>query len=227
MERLDLRSGTVIIAIFGPDGAGKSTHVDLLVAFLRKKGLKIRKAWVGSHHLLAWVLGRILVRLGYSSDHWTSVNPHLRKFVDILPIEKRLGKLRRFTLIALEFVSVLAVDLLRVRLPRLLGYNIIVERYLLTTLADLTYIFGWDFLDTIVAKLLVKLIPKDVYFVFLDADYSALAKRRGVKTEPEAYLEVQKSIYKWFAKRRGYVTIDTSNLSVHDTQAIIRQALGL
>lgn len=219
-----------IIAFIGPNGAGKSIQMDLLIAYLKKRNIRVRNTWVASHHLFVWVLGILLVKLGYPKDHWTTVNPHLPPTVDFAFLVKGKGKLVRINkllLLMLELFNLVIVDLFKVRIPRLFGYCIVIEKYLPVTLADLTQIFGSKFLDSLPARFLLSLIPEDLHCVFLNATYESLLKRRGTKTEPRHYLELQCAICEWYAKNNPCLVIDTSKTSIKDTHESIIDYLKL
>lgn len=225
--RRDTTRRKSIIIFFGPNGAGKSIQMDLLVYALENRNTRVRKSWIASHHLFVWFLGLILAKLGYPKDHWTKVNPHLPPYVDFSFLTKRMGKISRLFLITLEVLNIVLVDLFKVRIPRLLGYHVIIEKYFLTSITDLGFIFGWEFLETLPARLFLKLIPKDAYCIFLNASYETTLKRRGTRTEPRKYLEMQSTIGRWYANHYDCLTIDTSKTSIKRTHELIMKYLSL
>jgi len=216
-----------IIIFFGPNGAGKSTQIDLLAYALKTRNIRFRKSWVASHHLFVWFLGVLLAKLGYPKDPWTSANPHLVPYVKFSFLIKGMGKISRQILITLEIVNVVIADLFKVRAPRLLGYHVIIEKYLLTTIADLVAMFGWKVLDTFYARLLLNIIPKDAHCIFLYTDYANLLKRRGIKIEPREYLERQVVIGRWYAKHYNCLVVDTSKTSLKKTHELVMKYLNL
>lgn len=215
----------------GPNGVGKSTQMDLLIDNFKKRKIRFRKTWVASHHLFVWVLGILLVKvLGYPKDHWTTVNPHLPPAVEFASLVKGTGlrvKIGKVILLFLELFNLVIIDLFKVRLPRLFGYSIVIEKYLPVTIADLTSTLGPDFLDSLSARFLTCLIPKDVYCIFLNADYDSLFERRGIKTEPRPYLELQSKICKLYAKNHKCLVIDTSKINIKETHELIKNYLQL
>lgn len=219
-----------IIAFLGPNGAGKSTQMDLLVSDLERKNIPYRKTWIASHHLFVWFLGVLLAKLGYPQDHWTKVNPDLQPSVNFSFLVKGSGirvTVSKIILITLELINLVIADLIKVRIPRLLGYCVIIEKYFPVTLADLTFIFNSGFLNSFLARMIISLIPKDAQCIFLDADYEALLKRRGDKTEAKSYLDLQCSISRWYAKNYPCLVINTSEISIQKTHQQIITYLNL
>ncbi|MEM2506177.1 MAG: hypothetical protein QXF61_03950 [Nitrososphaeria archaeon] len=62
-----------LVHFFGPDGAGKSTQVELLVRRLRNEGINAEKCWIRSPHTLAFVLSMLLLKIGFYRVSITSV----------------------------------------------------------------------------------------------------------------------------------------------------------
>ena len=219
-----------IIAFVGPNGVGKSTQMALLIPALRKRGVRVRKTWVASHHLFVWVLGIILVKLGYPKDHWTTVNPDLIPAVNFGSLLEGKGirvKIGKVILLSLEILNLVIIDLVKVRIPRMFGYCIIIEKYLPVTIADLSDIFGSNFINGFWAKFVIKLIPKDLCCIYLYADYENLQKRRGDKTESKEYLDLQCKISKWYAEHNPCLVIDTTKKNIEESHEMIMSYLNL
>src|SRR3990172_6121417 len=53
------------VSFFGPDGAGKTTHARLLAAYYEANGWRVRVAWIRANHILAFVLSRFFIKMGY------------------------------------------------------------------------------------------------------------------------------------------------------------------
>jgi len=201
--------------------------MDLLILTLRKRKIRVHKSWLASHHLFVYILGTVFAKLGYPKDHWTRVNPDLTPFADFSFLIKNMGKSIRLLLIVFETVNVVIADLFKVRIPKLVGYWVIVEKYIPTTIADMNLIYGREVFDSMIARFLLRLIPKDAYGVFLRADYESLLKRRGEKTEPRKYLEIQNAMGKWYAAHYQCLVIDTSKTNVKGAHELIMNYLNL
>ncbi len=207
-----------IIVFFGPDGSGKSTHIRLLSSYLNSLGIKVRSTWIGSHHSLVYLLGKSARKAITKKRYY--MNPLVNRpvFLPFLP----LNKLGRKLWLCLELLSLIPVIFVKVSLPRFLGYVVIVERYIPATLADLVYALGEFSLNSFIGKLLLRIIRTNTLLVFLDADYVTIANRRGEKTEPRMYINIQRRIYKFLSKLFECLVIDTSQLNMEETQRIIR-----
>lgn len=216
-----------LIAFFGPDGSGKSTHVEFLVNHFQSHKIRVKKAWVRSPHTLAYLLSCFFVKIGFSR---LVSNPFGRK--------KRypavhIGRSFRLFWSLLELVSVMPVIIFRVYIPLLLGYTVIAERYVVDTILTIAY-FTQDlgFLQSQTAKLLLRFIPERTLFIYLDSDYSAIVNRRGPLVESYDFIRFQRAGYQMVANSVGATSIDTTNNSVEQTfkqilgQVEIQRALG-
>lgn len=229
-----------LVHFFGPDGSGKSTQVNMLVDILRKRGVRVQKCWVRAHHTLAFVLWRLLVRIGF---YRVVLNPF--GVATKLPAVNRNRLLRGFWS-AVEFIGVLPI-ILRVHYYLWRGRTLVAERYILDTVTTIAYFLDdINFLRSRTSKLLLRFIPKETAFIFLDADYNTIYKRRAplfVKrihlkrrrknygdiprssVEPRVFIEFQRTAYKALAKSFNPLLIDTSRQSVEETSMMILQYL--
>ena len=211
----------MIIVLFGPDGSGKTTQIRLLTSYFKARGVKFYKTYISTHHLFAWILFKIFVTAGHYI--WRpNVYAQVEKYPSPEVFSSRLGKIIKYIV---EGISLLLAILLKVQLPsKLLKRLVIVERYIPSSLADFVCAFGISSLNSILVRILLALAndPKTVY-VYLDADYETLIKRRGIRIEPEDYIKTQRMIYKQFAKNYNCLIIDTSKLDILTTQKVIRE----
>ena len=229
------------IHFFGPDGAGKSTQVKILVDFLERKGVQVKKYWVRSPHTIAFVLWRIFVRIGFYRGVMNPFGVPIK-----LPAVNRSRVLRSLWT-ATEFLGVLPI-ILRVYISILRGHRLVAERYVLDTVVTIAYLINdVNFLNGLASKLLLRFIPRNTMFIFLDADYATICRRRrsllgpensedtGRETygsiqksavEPEEFINFQRRAYKSLAKSFGALVVDTSKLSIEETSGLILQQLG-
>lgn len=201
-----------LISFFGPDGAGKSTHVELLVNHFQSNKTKVRKVWIRSPHTLAYLLSRFFVKIGF---YRVVSNPFGRRAK--IPAVHTSRFFRCFWSM-IELVSVLPLILFRVYIPLFLGYTLIAERYLVDTVVTIAYFLSdLGFLQSRTAKLLLCFIPKNTVFIHLDSDYSTIMKRRSRMVEPYDFIKFQRMGYKMIENSVGAMFIDTSNISVEQT----------
>jgi thymidylate kinase len=210
-----------MVHFFGPDGAGKSTQVAKLAAYLEEQGAKVHKAWVRSPHTLAFVAWKCLYKLGLCKQlHNPFGDRGSRPCID-------QNRVTRFLWVVLEIVSVTPVVLREAVLPATRGRAIVAERYLLDTVATI----GWflqdeSFIDSWAARFLYRLIPRDTLLVYLDADYPSILKRRGDTAEPEEFIAFQRRVYAVLAARTRALVIYTPDYTIEETHALICSALA-
>ena len=213
--------GTKFVGFFGPDGVGKSTHVALLESYLKSKGYKVKTVWMRGPHTLAFVVSSILFRLGRTRE---TVNPYGRV--------KKVTRISSHTIwknlwALVELVSVIPIIVLKVIIPKKLGYNIIADRYVPDTIVSIAYTLeDAEFVDGRIAHALMTFIPTESFFFHLDADYPSLKKRRGKLVEPEAFIEFQKKCYQKIGSLIPNCYIDTSDTTVEQTASIIQTPLN-
>jgi thymidylate kinase len=230
-----------MVHFFGPDGAGKSTQVDILFKTMRKDNVKVKKCWVRSPHTVAFILWKLIVKIGFCR---TVSNPlgALFKF----PAVDRNNGLRLFWAL-IEFFSVLPL-IIKIRTLLSRGYTLIAERYILDTVTTIAYfISDINFLKSRIAKLFFYFIPKNTIFVFLDSDYETIFRRRAgllnVKNgnpqskaygsipkgavEPRDFIDFQRIAYRALAKHFNALEIDTSISSIEETSNAISAYLRL
>lgn len=239
---------TPLIHFFGPDGAGKTTQVDLLIDFLSKKGVKVQKCWVRSPHTLAYIVWRLFVRIGFYRIMWNAFGVGIK-----IPAVDRNKLLREFWFV-LEFFSVLPHILKTNRLMSK-GYRIVAERYILDTITTVAFFINdISFLNNPLARVLVRMIPRDAILIFVDADFETIFERRkplyyerlrtredGVKqkvvrvygyvpnsvVEPREFIDFQRQAYKMLAKSLGAYEIYSPDYSVDEIFEIILHWLGI
>ena len=198
-----------LIAFFGPDGTGKSTHAEILVNHFKSHKNKVRKVWIRAPHTLAYLFSRFFVKIGF----YRIVSNSFGRQVKIPAVHTS----RSFRLFwpMIELVSVLPLVLFRVYIPLFLGYTLVAERYLVDTVVTIAYFINDpSFLQGHTAKLLLCFIPKNTVFIHLDSDYSTIMERRSHIVEPYDFIEFQKMGYKMIGNSVGAKFIDTSNVSV-------------
>lgn len=206
-----------LIYFFGPDGTGKSTHAQLTSSYLKQRGYRVWTTSVKQHHTFSYLLLKLLlsVRSDGQALSYFGFHDELRKRI------KTPWKV-------LELISLLLAVIYRAYLPSLLGHIVICDRYVLDTLAVLSYFLNEPKLtSSMSAKLLVKLIPKNSLLVHLDADTDVILERKKDEPLTAQLIEDYKKAYGDLLKRLRLpvITIDTSTASVEDIQETLLQCI--
>jgi thymidylate kinase len=205
-----------VIAFFGPDGAGKSTQVALLIDYLKRKNLKTRRAWIRAVHSLAFVLSKVLIRMGYVKTAPAGA-PGMRRL--------DLGGSPALQMIWpwVELASMLPLILIRVKIPSLLGRMVVCERYTLDSIPSISYTLDDEHFDQhVVGRVLLSMVSPEYVLINLDCDYPAIVKRRGEFAEPEDFIRVQRDVYSKFTKSMKALYLNTASRTTADTQTAIR-----
>jgi thymidylate kinase len=230
-----------MIHFFGPDGAGKSTQVDILLKKFKEENAKVKKCWIRSPHTLAFILWRLMVKIGF----YRSVSNPLGAAYKFPAVDRNNGLRLFWSLI--EFFSVLPL-IIKTRISLFRGYTLIAERYILDTVTTIAYFINdINFLKSQVAKLFFYFLPRDTIFIFLDSDYETIFRRRAgffnVKNinprvrayglipkgavEPKEFIDFQRKAYKILARSFNAFVIDTTKYSITETSNAIWELVRL
>ena len=204
------------VYLYGPDGVGKTTHALLLIDKLRLEGYRVKRVGVRSNHYPFRAFWNSLKLV--AGETYKYPDGYLTRI-------PRISVLRACsTLIICGQLFSISIFVLATFILSKLGYVIVAERYVLDTYTDFIYFvtkFTGKRIPRIVQMILLKLLPKDLIFIFLDADYSTLVKRyirRNSVFEPEDYIQLQRRIGLIFTQRLFGFRIFTPLNSVRNTQ---------
>lgn len=210
-----------LIALFGPDGAGKTTQANLLAATLRKKGVRVRRVHAKSNHTLAYLITSLIAKLDAGRivrSTSGSVITHS------LANANRIGKTFWPWI---ELISVLPHVILKERIPRLLGATIIADRYLVDTLVHAAIeTKNLDLRISLAQKVMLAILGS-ARLVHIDAQVEVIRARRGEEADPKWYLEIQRTLYKKIAKVVRAPTIDTTRIMPPDVHQELLKLLAL
>lgn len=199
-----------MIYFFGPDGAGKTTHADLTALYLRNREYKVWRASVKHHHTLSYLLLR-LISSGQDIGYYGFSNG----------LKHRI----RTPWKILELISLLPAIFYRVFLPLLLGYVVICDRYVLDSLATLSYFLkDSSLLDGWLAKIAISLIPRNSLLFWMDGDVEILLSRKVDEPLSKELLEYYKDAYRKLlnileARKLRIVRVDTTAGDLETTSA--------
>ncbi len=135
-----------LVHFYGPDGAGKTTQVKLVLNYYRNQGFKVRKYWTRSPHTFAFFLWKFLVHIGF-----------YRAVVNVFDVQVKTPAIQNSAFLKrvwslIDFFSVLPL-IMQAQLFQKRGYTLIAERYLLDTIATIAYfIYDFDFPKSFIAK---------------------------------------------------------------------------
>jgi thymidylate kinase len=203
-----------MIYFFGPDGTGKTTYSELLSSYLRTRGYRVWKTSIKQHHTFSYLLLKLLQMNGGKRGAY-----HRYFNGELLSRIKKPWKI-------LELMSLLPAIIYRVYLPLLLGYIVICDRYVLDTLATLSYFINEPkLLSSKLTSLLIMLIPKESFLIYLDADTKVILKRKSDEPLTIHLIEYYKKAYKVLIRwsRLAIETIDTSMIATDDIQKTLRR----
>lgn len=197
------------IVIFGPDASGKSTHARLLAEYLRKE-YNVYLTEVSIRHLVMFLVFKFFNKYGRK----IKVGPS--RLLPVLPKDS--------VRLLLEFSSIVLL-VLKIKLLSVLGYVIIIEKYIPFTIASLTYIYGSSFVNSKIASVLSRFMDGACQ-IRLDIDYPTHLSRRGMDSENLEWILCQKQIYDRFARRSNCITINTERTGLEETQTLIRETVN-
>jgi dTMP kinase len=202
----------LFICFTGIDGSGKTTHGKYLIDFLSKKGYKFIYVWAAFKPLFSYIFFGVTRLLGY----WKKTKKDT--FIDPLEMSHR----RVHDRLSIVFRVFLFIDfhirtLIKIRLPMLLGMNVVSDRYVYDMIVDLILLrlysrrFG---------RLILYSLPKPHLIFLTDAPEHVVFIRRKYKSILS--IRIKRKVYLKIAEQLNFFVLDTSNSFV-DNQMKIRQ----
>lgn len=195
-----------LVILFGPDGAGKTTLAKTLIKELRKAGRNVIYIKMRSHHLIMYLVLRLLQKRKYIPK------THSPRVIDYgLRAIFRRSKAFLF----LEFLNLMLWNFLFVKL-RLIGNNIIIaDRFSPDSVVSLHIISGN--LPTIYKKTLLSLCKGSIA-IYVRAEPRILLSRRADEKLSENYLRYLLILYDSVTREvaliaRSTLIIDTTKSS--------------
>ncbi len=163
----------MFICITGIDGVGKTTHVNLIIEHLRRKGIKCQYKWLRFHHFFSFPLLAFCRVMGYTrvSTLGDSQKCSYHEFYK----SRFISSVYPWIL----FVDTFLFTTVKVYIPMFFGISIVCDRFIYDTLIDLAVATKrTDIHKEFVGKLFLKLIPKNAHFVMLSLEKSIILLRR-------------------------------------------------
>ncbi len=208
------------IAFSGIDGVGKTLYSKILAYHIMRKGLRVRTVWVKSLHTLAYILYVFLKKIGVSEQIVNPNNLVVEHFSN--PVIRRLGRIW-------VFIEVLSITpwLVIISVYRLLGYTVVLDRYLY----DFLVVVGiriarplW-FAKSIIGRVLYSYSAKTKTIV-LDAPLKTVLERRRNIEYTLSELLVQKALYRVLA-RMSKAPIVLTNKTVEKAVEEVLRIVGI
>lgn len=163
----------IFICITGIDGVGKTTHVNLILEYLREKGIKCQYKWLRFHHLFSLPLLAFCRIAGYTrlSTLGNSQKCSYHEFYK----SRFVSAVYPWIL----FFDTFLFTTVKVYIPMLFGTSIVCDRFVYDTLIDIAVATkNHNIYKRPIGKLFLKLIPKNARFVTLVLDKSTIFSRR-------------------------------------------------
>jgi len=180
----------MIIAFFGPDGAGKTTHSRLLGQYLKKRGFKVALVRLKSHHMGMYLLLRLLYLLNII-PRTNSPKTHYYS------MRRIFGRSRIFPF--LEVLNMLPWLLFNIELRLATKHIIIAERYLPDFLVALNlitshreYLCRTPLLKAFILKYLCR---NDTFYIYLKAKPGILCERKKNEELTQNFITANLSLY--------------------------------
>lgn len=215
------------IVFFGPEGAGKTTQINILVRKLKAKygAGNVEVISIRDNHLLIPIVIKLLKWLGLHT-YFRYGNGYVTVVADVQKVikDKRIWAI-------FQLLNLLPLYFVRYYLKRKLwGKLLVADRFIPDSLSTLAHFMDDpDFLMTRIGRLYFKLLPKDACLFFLYSPYEQLTaryRRRKTLVEPQDLIYYEILVGQKISRLFGNVlVINTSEKSISDTSRIIEEYL--
>ncbi len=180
-----------VIAICGIDGAGKTTQIELLEKYLRKKGLSVKRVWFRWNAFFSYPFLALCRLLGYTQ--WKTIErSNIRYAERRFYMNKALAKIWPwlFTLDSLLHL------IIKVRLWASIGYTVLCDRFILDVLVDMMCeTKNYQLLKHVAGKLLLSLITKEDSKLMVIDVVESIAYNRKHDIPNVNYLKERRKLY--------------------------------
>lgn len=206
-----------IIALFGPDGTGKTTLAKMIAKYLLIKGVKVSYIRFKSHHLTMYLLILLMQKLRLLPS---TTSPRILDYT----VKHQFNRSRLF--ISLEIVNAIIWLLLNIRLRSVLGTKIIVaERYIPDFIVSMLLVkCDVSILNTLL-QLFGDFMSNGVN-IFLYAKPKDIVERKKNENLSVNYIQLLLKLYRYIVKYINVnLVINTSHHDISETFLIAKELL--
>lgn len=155
------------------DGTGKTAHALQTISYLQKAGHKCKYVWFGTPYFFSLPFMVICRLLGYTRTRRAANGAVISEHQYYR--NKLISKLWSWV----QFFDVFVWVNVRVRLPLLFGFRVVCDRFVPDTLVELMVdTQNMRLAETLVGRLMIKLIPKSSKLVLLDVKEKTAWRRK-------------------------------------------------
>ena len=194
----------LFLYLAGPDGSGKTTHMESVVKQFQSQNIVLKHIWIRSPKILSkplMVYCRLAGLTRYKLINGLKVGKH--EFYKSNTISQIFPYIQLFDMMITNFILLKIPMLFKKR-------NIIFDRFALDTLADLMVdTKRYNLHETWVGKKFITMIPENTKIIILDIDEKTARKRKNdVEHDPLLLDKIQ--VYQILAKDLQIKTINNN-----------------
>lgn len=205
-----MRKKTLLICFTGLDGSGKTTHAKCLMNYLNQNGYPCIYVWGALRPIFSYFLFALARLVGF----WKVK----KKNAYNNPLENAPASIARVLAILLRllyFIDFQIKTLFNIRLPLMLGKNVVCDRYFYDLLMELE---RSNLLSKKFSILISNTLPHPTVTFLLDAPERLIMERRGFSYEES---KSKRRIFFNLCKIFNFITIYSSK-DFSENQTIIR-----
>jgi len=217
------------IIFFGPEGAGKTTQIRMLIKELQDKYGKqnVEVISIRDNHLLIPLVAKLLVRMGFFR-YFSYGDGKIVKVADVQRVVRN-----KCLWSAFQFLNLLPLIFVKYYVKRKLFRKLLIaDRFIPDSICTLAHFMNnMNILDTRIGRLYLKLIPQDAYLIFLFAPYEILVhryKNRGSLVEPEDLIRYEITVGQMLVRllHTRALAINTATKTPEETLRLIKKFLN-
>ncbi|MFZ5516795.1 MAG: thymidylate kinase [Candidatus Zhuqueibacterota bacterium] len=183
----------------GVDGTGKSTFVDMLIRDLDKKGVKGKRVWLRFNYfftrfILLYCRLTGLTRRVDQGEKVISVHDFHKS--------KRIAKAVQY----MHFIDTCIMYFIKVYIPLKFSKTVILcDRFVYDILADfMLESKDMELLDSGIARMFLKLIPRQAIIIFITLDKETILKRKPEVLIDDEDFDLKYDIFKYIESKFNF-----------------------